>query len=194
MNMNTIGDKESSNMKKLPLINDQQRDTFVKNRSANKKDFPINIFLLSSKQLENRPAEKYEVFLGKYVRSYLVKDIHDPNNKILPMTRSESPIKGNIYNHLINKTNMRMINNLSRNIGSVKLEGKNSLSPLTFKETHASIKSPKLSIDSNLIKTKTFDKELAMADTILRKSNKAVLRKKTRSVFSYFTKNDFYYS
>jgi hypothetical protein len=89
---------------------------------------------------------------------------------------------------------MRMINNLSRNIGSVKLEGKNSLSPLTFKDKCASIKSPKLSIDSNLIKTKTFDEELAMADTILRKSNKAVLRKKTRSVFSYFTKNDFYYS
>jgi hypothetical protein len=180
-------------------------DSQVKSQSVNKTEFPINIFLLTSKHLENRPCDKFEVFSGKYVKSFLIKDSQDPNNKSLPMTRNNSAITGTIHNHLIDKENVKTINTLSRSITQLKEDVRNSLSPsklpILLSKSRSRVGSlnelycNKSKLTLSMSKPTTSNSPVKIV--LKRSSTKGIFFKKVKIIspaISCFKKEDFYYS
>ncbi len=173
------------------------KDTPTKSVPINKKNFPVNIFLLTSKKIENRPNEKYEVFLGKYVRSYLVNDAQDPINKRIPLSRKESAVFGTVHNHLLNKENVRSINNISRVNYQTKSESRNTSShvklPISINKSRSR---PNLLSENTFTKTKINDTYSQVKIEVSKfnvKSYKIRIKKKKGEMLKSFNKDDFYY-
>ena len=173
------------------------KDVSTKSVPINKKNFPVNIFLLTSKKLENRPTKKYEVFLGKYVRSYLVNDAQDPINTRMPLSRKDSAVFGTVHNHLLNKDNVRCINNISRVNYQTKSESRNSIChvklPISFSKSRSR---PNLLSEDTFTKSKineTYSKVKIEVSKFNVKSYNIRSKKKKSEMLKSFNKDDFYY-
>lgn len=174
------------------------KDTSIKSVPINKKNFPVNIFLHTSNKLDNRPTEKYEVFLGKYVRSYLVNDAQDPINKRIPLSRKDSKIYGTIHNHVLNKDNIRTINNISRTKYETKSESRNTNSlklPISLTKSRSR---PNLLFNDSIFKTKTIETvKISPFKIEVSKFNQKSFNiqrtKKKGEILKCFKKEDFYY-
>lgn len=173
------------------------KDSPTKYVPINKKNFPINIFLLTSKKLENRPTKKFEVFLGKYVRSYLVNDAQDPLNKRIRLSRKDTAIFGTVHNHLLNKENVRSINNLSRVNYQTKSESRNT--SLHVKLPNSLSKSslrPNILSEDTFVKTKSIDSFPRIKLKVSKFNEKNFIirsNNKKGDMLKSFNKDDFYY-